>query len=114
MKTLSEYRKIDGAWVKALRKALGFNQHELAECLGVSRSAVARWELGAFNPSRLALKVLMEFADANRGSRSGLSKGRGTSSVKRPVRYTQRSHKRRSHVPAQRIAGTRKAKRKRH
>jgi DNA-binding transcriptional regulator YiaG len=80
MKRSSERRQINGEWVKALRKGLGLNQDELAEQLGVSRSAVARWELDAFRPSKLAARVLLDFAEAHR-DRQGASKDESNSTL---------------------------------
>jgi DNA-binding transcriptional regulator YiaG len=76
MKPSSERRKINGDWVRALRKDLGLNQDELAEQLGVSRSAVARWEADAFRPTKLAAKVLLEFAATHRDHRGALDMGK--------------------------------------
>ena len=76
MKPSSERRKINGDWVRALRMDLGLNQDELAEQLGVSRSAVARWEADAFRPTKLAAKVLLEFAATHRDNRGALDKGK--------------------------------------
>ena len=70
MNPSSERRKINGEWVKALRKDLNLGQEELAERLGVSRSAVARWEADAFRPTKLAAKVLLEFADNARAPKN--------------------------------------------
>jgi DNA-binding transcriptional regulator YiaG len=77
MKTSSERRQLNGEWVRAFRKGLGLSQDELAEQLGVSRSAVARWELDAFRPSKLAAKVLLDFEASQRGNQKTLGKGRG-------------------------------------
>ena len=63
MKRTNDRRKIDGEWVKTLRKELGLTQGELAERLGVSTSAVARWEIKLFRPSKLAATVLLQLAD---------------------------------------------------
>jgi DNA-binding transcriptional regulator YiaG len=76
MKQSSERRQLNGEWVKALRKSLRLNQDEFAEQLGVSRSAVARWELDAFRPSKLAAKVLLDFAATHRSSQDTSGKGK--------------------------------------
>jgi DNA-binding transcriptional regulator YiaG len=60
--TDKERRKIDGEWVKALRKRLNLSQEAFADRLGVSRSAVARWELNAFRPTKLAANLLIQLA----------------------------------------------------
>ena len=62
MKPQTERRQIDGTWVKALRKELALNQAEFADRLGVSRSAVARWELNSFRPTKLAANALLLLA----------------------------------------------------
>lgn len=64
MRQQSERRKIDGAWVKALRTQLDLNQSDFADRLGVSRSAVARWELDSFRPTKLAANALLQLAAA--------------------------------------------------
>ena len=68
MKPTSERRKINGEWVRTLRMDLRLTQEELAEQLGVSRSAVARWEADAFRPTKLAAKVLLDYAASRRAS----------------------------------------------
>ena len=40
--------------IKAIRLELGFTQEDLARKLGVTLSAVSKWEQGLFSPSRLA------------------------------------------------------------
>lgn len=64
MRQQPERRKIDGAWVKALRTELALNQADFADRLGVSRSAVARWELDSFRPTKLAANALLQLAAA--------------------------------------------------
>lgn len=44
----------------ALRKAHGYSQEQLAECLGVSRQTISRWEVGEHSPSMKHLKVLSD------------------------------------------------------
>jgi transcriptional regulator with XRE-family HTH domain len=96
MKTISSERRwINGEWVKALRESLGINQHELADALGVSRSAVARWELKAFRPSRLAARALVEFAAKSRETRGAADAGKGLP-VDRPKRREFQQSQRRS------------------
>ena len=62
MRTQDERRKIDGIWVKTLRKKLGLNQAEFAARLDVSRSAIARWELNVARPTKLAANALLLLA----------------------------------------------------
>jgi DNA-binding transcriptional regulator YiaG len=57
-----ERRKIDGEWVKALRKRLGLTQTEFAERLGVSLPSITRWELNQFRPTKLAANALLHLA----------------------------------------------------
>jgi DNA-binding transcriptional regulator YiaG len=40
--------------IKAIRLELGFTQEDLARKLGLTLSAVSKWEQGIFSPSRLA------------------------------------------------------------
>jgi transcriptional regulator with XRE-family HTH domain len=101
MNTSSERRQVNGEWVKAMRKHLGLSQEVLAERVGVSRPAVARWELGTFRPSKLAGKALLAFADANREALGALADGQGTALNGLKRRGPQRSQ-RRSHDPGQR------------
>jgi transcriptional regulator with XRE-family HTH domain len=98
MITTSERRKINGEWVKALRKGLGINQETLADRLGVSRSAVARWETDVQRPTKLAVKVLLEFAEKNRESLAALDGGHGSSSGLLNDRKPQRSKRGSSHA----------------
>jgi DNA-binding XRE family transcriptional regulator len=99
----SERRRINGEWVKALRESLGINQHELADALGVSRSAVARWELKAFRPSQLAAKALIEFAARSREAQGVQVVGKGTPLNRPKRRESQQSQRRSRH--AQTTAG---------
>ena len=46
--------------IKQLRKAMGITQSQLAEKMGVERSAVAKWEAGVANPSTAKLPALAE------------------------------------------------------
>lgn len=98
----SERRKINAEWVKALRKDLGINQETLAERLGVSRSAVARWETNVQRPTKLAVKVLLEFAVNNRDGQESRDDGQIHASTVHKRRLISRS-RRSSHDPVQRI-----------
>jgi transcriptional regulator with XRE-family HTH domain len=101
MKPSSERRQVSGEWVKAMRKHLGLSQEVLAERVGVSRPAVARWELGTFRPSKLAGKALLEFADKHRDELGALAEGHGTVLTGLKRRKPQRSP-RSSHDPGKR------------
>jgi transcriptional regulator with XRE-family HTH domain len=114
MKTSSERRQINGEWVKAMRKRLGLTQEVLAERAGVSRPAVARWELGTFRPSKLAGKALLAFADANRHDLGDLAEGLESPLTGLKRRGTQRSQRRSSHEPSQRSFHPGTAQRKPH
>lgn len=46
--------------IKQLRKDMGMTQNQLAEKMGVERSAVAKWEAGAAQPSTAKLPALAE------------------------------------------------------
>jgi DNA-binding transcriptional regulator YiaG len=48
--------------IRALRKATGLSRAEFADRLGCSRVSVYRWEQGIVPPSKLALRMLAEFA----------------------------------------------------
>jgi len=101
MKPSSDRRQVSGEWVKAMRKHLGLSQEILAERVGVSRPAVARWELGTFRPSKLAGKALLEFADRHRDELGALADGQGTKLTGLKRRKPQRSP-RSSHDPGKR------------
>jgi transcriptional regulator with XRE-family HTH domain len=95
MKASVERRQINGEWVKAVRKCLGLSQAALAERVGVSLPAVARWEIGAFRPSKLAGKALLDFADAHREELGALAKGESPvtgQGVRKPQRSLRSSH----------------------
>ena len=62
MKLENERRKIDGNWVRALRKQLGLTQTQFAERLGVSLPSITRWELNQFRPTKLAANALLHLA----------------------------------------------------
>lgn len=47
--------------IKALRLAKGVTRDELAAALGLSKSIVARWELGNRKPSVAVLQKLVAF-----------------------------------------------------
>ena len=57
-----ERRKIDGDWVRTLRKEMNLNQTEFAARLDVSVPSVARWELNLFRPTKLAVNALLQLA----------------------------------------------------
>ena len=47
--------------LKELRVAKGLSQMQLANRLGISQSAVAKWELGKTEPTASAIVALSEF-----------------------------------------------------
>jgi len=49
-----------GQKIKAAREALGMNQDELAELLGVEPPTVSRWENGVIRPKSKRLKTIAE------------------------------------------------------
>ena len=108
MQTSSERRQLNGEWVKALRKGLGLNQDEFAEQLGVSRSAVARWELNAFRPSKLAAKVLLDFAATHSAAQNAPADGQSSTLNGLRVRKPQRSQSRSGHDSRKQSPGQRK------
>jgi len=50
------------AQVRKVREALGFTQQQLADFIGASQVAVARWETGIHKPRGANLKALKELA----------------------------------------------------
>ncbi len=50
------------AQVRKVREALGFTQQQLADFIGASQVAVARWETGIHKPRGANLKALNELA----------------------------------------------------
>ncbi len=51
--------------IRASRKALSINQTEFGKMLGVSRSAVQKWELGENIPSNAAIELMAQKAGVN-------------------------------------------------
>ena len=47
--------------LKELRSAKGLSQMQLAEAVGISQSAVAKWELGKTEPTATAIVKLAAF-----------------------------------------------------
>jgi DNA-binding transcriptional regulator YiaG len=45
--------------LKAIRTKLGLAQAALAECLGVTRNTVVRWEMGLHPIPPMAVKLIM-------------------------------------------------------
>ena len=65
MRTANDRRKINGEWVKALRKQLGLSQPEFAKRLDVSVPSVSRWETDLFRPTKLAANALLLLANSS-------------------------------------------------
>ncbi|MGM9558392.1 MAG: helix-turn-helix domain-containing protein [Oscillospiraceae bacterium] len=51
--------------IRAMRKARGFTQEQLAEAMGVTVGAVSKWELGQSAPDLSTLMELADFFDAS-------------------------------------------------
>ena len=49
--------------MKELRAAKGLSQMQLAQAIGVSQSAIAKWELGKTEPTASAIILLAAFFD---------------------------------------------------
>ena len=49
--------------LKELRAAKGLSQMQLAQAIGVSQSAIAKWELGKTEPTASAIILLAAFFD---------------------------------------------------
>jgi transcriptional regulator with XRE-family HTH domain len=49
--------------IRTIRERLGMSRAEFARALGWASSTVARWESGKAQPSRLALKIVLAFAE---------------------------------------------------
>jgi transcriptional regulator with XRE-family HTH domain len=64
--------------LKERRRRLGFTQAQLAEQLGVSRNAIARWEIGMRAIPKMAEKLLecVERETRRRALKKGLEKKR--------------------------------------
>lgn len=56
--------------IKRLREKLGYTQERLARELNVSLVTVARWELGSYEPSRMAIEKIEKLEKENDKSRS--------------------------------------------
>src|SRR5262245_41311927 len=62
-----------------LRQELGLTQGGLAECIGVSRETVNRWETGKHPPEGAGLRVLQNLL-SNRGNPVNSPRSRGAAS----------------------------------
>ena len=51
--------------VKKIREDANLSQADLAELLGVCRATINRWEMGAQKPSKIALRLLLEYCEKN-------------------------------------------------
>jgi putative transcriptional regulator len=49
--------------IRTIRERLGMSRAEFARALGWASSTVSRWESGKAQPSRLALKIILAFAE---------------------------------------------------
>lgn len=65
-----------GKNIRKAREKTGFTQEALAERIGVSRAAVARWELGEIEPKLTHLLKLSEILDVGTDELLGISKHR--------------------------------------
>ncbi len=86
-----ERRKINGVWVQALRKHQGITQQELAEALGLSLSTVARWEIKAFRPSKMAARSLLAYAESHHVDLEKLFAQSGSPVIEQGVQHEPRS-----------------------
>lgn len=50
--------KLDKEDIKDLRSRAKMTQEEMAECLGVTKMTIIRWEHGRARPSQLAIRQL--------------------------------------------------------
>ena len=51
--------------VKRMREDAHLSQADLAKLLGVCRATINRWEMGAQKPSKIALRLLLEYCEKN-------------------------------------------------
>lgn len=65
-----------GQRLKAARESAGFTQESLAELIGVSRTAVARWESGDTEPKIQNLVCLAEILNISTDMLLGVSSSR--------------------------------------
>ena len=54
-----------GGVIRYLRQQLGMTQEDLAQGLGITVGTVSRWEKRRFRPSRLARRLILDFARAH-------------------------------------------------
>lgn len=62
-KSATRGRPLTGRELKLLRQAMGLTQQQLAEQIGVSREAVARWEIetrGISQPMTMLIRILAD------------------------------------------------------
>ena len=52
--------------IRAIRQALGMTQAEFGHALGWAPSTISRWEAGRGQPNRLAVKIILAFAEERR------------------------------------------------
>lgn len=64
-----------GQQVVELREQLGLTQQQLATELGVSFATVNRWENGKTEPSQLARRTFVDFANTHRSAKMPSKEG---------------------------------------
>src|SRR3989442_15827212 len=52
--------------IRAIRQALGMTRAEFGRTLGWAPSTISRWESGRAQPNRLAVKIILAFAEERR------------------------------------------------
>src|SRR5207249_9668966 len=52
--------------IRAIRQALGMTRAEFGRALGWAPSTISRWESGRAQPNRLAVKIILAFAEERR------------------------------------------------
>lgn len=64
-----------GQRIRSARESAGFTQEALAEAIGVSRTAVARWENGDIEPKLQNLICLAELLHVSTDALLGINQG---------------------------------------
>lgn len=67
------YLKMTGEWIRQQREALGLSQADLAQRLGMSSTAVSKWERGDAEPSRKSQQAIRDalLADSETAPKAG-------------------------------------------